>query len=189
MKKLIYGGIILAILGTSFFSCEKKDVKESVEVSNLKNDSSTDKNTGINAKVCEECWALAVAIIGVIEPVRFHRGTDNRPRDGVNCGCNQCFGACWAPGSAPYNGNSGVTGRIALSEIVDGFTTIYFLDALPSNFETEFGIDDPLNIYLDDETFITLKMGEYSAENSRGVINPDGENLQVYGSVRVEAVQ
>jgi hypothetical protein len=196
---MIYGMVFLAIVGISFVGCEKKDVKKTNEISNMNsetqsdNSSSTVKPTGpgVNAKVCEECWAMATLIITIITPDAFHRGTSSRPRDGVNCGCTQCFGMCWtANNTAPYTNSSGDgLGEIAISEIVNGWTTIYFLNELPSNFETEFGIDDPYDITLADNSIITLKTGEYTAEASRGVLNPDGENLQVYGSVRVEAVQ
>ncbi len=190
MKKLIYGGIILAILGTSFFSCEKKNVKESDETTASVIDSQYDENGAAVNKDCEECWALTTLIITIIAPDALHRGTSSRPRDQVNCGCTQCFGMCWRDNNtAPYtNSNGDGLGEIAISEIVDGWATIYFLNGLPSNFETEFGIDDPYDIELDDNSILTLKTGEYKAVESNGVINPEGENLQVYGYVRVEAV-
>jgi hypothetical protein len=190
MKKLIYGGLILGLLGTGIFSCEKKEVRESDGISASVNDSQYDENGTVVNKDCDQCWALATLLITIITPDAFHRGTESRKRDGVSCSCSACFGMCWDNNSAPHNtGNLPGVGSVAFSEIVDGHTTIYFLDGLPSNFETEFGIDDYLNVYLEDDTFITLEPGEYSAQESMGVINPDDENLQVYGSVKVAVVQ
>jgi hypothetical protein len=104
---------------------------------------------------------ITIIIEIVIEPIRLARATTDRPRDGFNCGCNECFGVCNAPlNLAPH--------RLGIGPIDDDQITMYFLDSLPNNFETEFGVDEVVNLTTNNGHEYSIKPGIYTAVQESG---------------------
>src|SRR5690554_8110198 len=86
MKKLIYGTLFLAIVGICIVACKK-------EITNQTEDPKVETNKkGENENYEKSNWPISIGI--TFEPLRIHRATTDRPRDGKNCGCNECFGLC-----------------------------------------------------------------------------------------------
>jgi len=141
----------------------------SISIFGILSINSCKKSTAIDdvkSKTPQFLTAGGINIDVPFEPIRLARATTDRNRDGKNCGCNECFGLCNRPITSAYSGESGYIG---LTQINETTVRIYFLYNLPSNFETEFGIDETTVIECENITY-TLKIGEYSAVESNGLV-------------------
>ncbi|RLD54240.1 MAG: hypothetical protein DRJ01_18310 [Bacteroidetes bacterium] len=160
--------LTILLIGIFFaFSCEK-NTENSKEVNSSP---ALLKASGVNVDV-------------PFEPIRLARATTNRPRDGKNCGCNECFGLCNRPITSAYNGESSLIG---INQIDSNTVQIYFLYNLPSNFDEEFGIDETTTLLCQNVTY-TLKIGEYNAIESTGYVYSEylTENIEYFGVVEVD---
>jgi hypothetical protein len=185
MKKLIYGGLFLALLGMGFVSCEKDEV--STDKNKQTNSSKPFNTANENNKDCPECWLAAIAVLGeIVADASLHRGTTDRGRDGMNCGCGQCFGMCWPNNIIGDDALDGDVTDFAISDPVEGNSIIYFLGDLPSHFEQEFGIDNEISIVKNSDTLFTIKKGVYSAHKKDGIIESESHGeLNYSGFVNV----
>lgn len=180
MKKLILGltgmGIALVLV---FAACQKdemaKDTLQSKVVTNDTSDNYTEKDSGVEVTV-------------PFEPIRIHRGTTDRNRDGKNCGCDECFGLCNAPLITDPDGNSNKhESYIAIETINTSEAYIYFLNQKPFNFEEEFGIDEPVKVILNKNRSIYFEEGLYNAQYEEGTVYNQFTNksIKYFGKVKV----
>jgi len=182
IKELNKGEVLVLLVNTA------KDKK--VDLQQMSYDKPINIVDG-NEKICEECIAAALAIVvGVVSDASLHRGTTDRPRDGRNCGCGQCFGMCWPNNiigdDAFDEALDGVGIDIAIGGQINGNSTIYFLDKLPDHFETEFGIDHEISVVKNNRTLVTIEEGVYSAKSEEGILESDAYgDLKYYGYVTV----
>ena len=97
-KKNILKLLMLLLIPTAlvFYSCEKEEMAESTEASEVITDEAETKIGPITINFdFEICWT-------------WHRKTRNRLRDGFDCACQDCFGICnvafgWGNLAAPVD--------------------------------------------------------------------------------------
>lgn len=177
MKKLIYGTLFLALVGICIVACKK-------EITNQTEDPKVETNKkGENENYEKSNWPISIGI--TFEPLRIHRATTDRPRDGKNCGCNECFGLCNAPALGDGRNEESILGVELINE---EFATIYFLHKKPNNFEKEFGIDEVVTTKLNNGQTINFHIGEYFAIYNEGVFydKKTGKKHKYYGNVNVK---
>jgi hypothetical protein len=180
MKKLVYSGIFLALVGIGFVACEK-EVQNNMQESYIQK-SNPDKSITNNDHEKLD-WPISIGI--TFEPLRIHRATTERPRDGKNCGCNECFGLCNAPAIGDGNNDESFIG----GELLDSeYAVLFFLNKKPVNFETEFGIDEEVKLNFTSGHTIKVKTGEYAAVYEEGTIKDNSTNTkyQYFGKVKVK---
>lgn len=177
MKKLIYGTLFLAVVGIGFVACEKEITNE-LQKSKIESEKEGENNNQEKAN-----WPFSIGI--TFEPLRIHRATTDRPRDGKNCGCNECFGLCNAPALGDGSNDESVLGVELINE---KSATIYFLNKKPQNFEKEFGIDEVVTTKLNNGKIIKFQVGEYSADYQEGIFYDKNtqQNYNYYGKVNVD---
>jgi len=165
MKKVMFSALALSIVMIlSMNSCQKEKLVNNNE-----------KNVNIE-KVGP---GGSITVSG-----KPHRSTEDRPRDGKNCGCNECFGLCDL--SVDIEVSYSV---IIINPINTTISRIYFTEDLP-NFEEEFGIDEDLIIPKEAlssgkyKSYI-LKQGVYSFVEEKGTINNGVKDIHTYGFVDV----
>lgn len=153
----------------------------------------------------QEVYELASSpSIGICLRGNIHRIIKNRPRDGKECDCKDCFGLCKVrigPCITRVGGHSGLDDFPLYMEIneFENVGKIYFLAAVnPDEDEyDEFGIDEDLIFDIPSTTSMMggsfkIKEGEYQYVKSQSVngdmvynLNTD-EYVNSYGSVIVE---
>lgn len=177
MKKLINGFLVIIAVIFLTMSCKKEitNQTEKEKVGSIKEEN--------NENFEKSNWPFSIGI--TFEPLRIHRATTDRPRDGKNCGCNECFGLCNSPALGDGSSSESVLGVELIDENI---ATIYFLHEKPKNFENEFGIDEVVSTKLNSGKTIKFHRGEYKAVYKEGKYfdKTTGENHNYYGSVNVK---
>ena len=183
MKKIIIFGAMALTVGMFIYSCEKEEIKS--------DEKTTQKSENFNAKSASNANSnanlpddiITPAFWDIFEPIRVHRGTTERNRDGKNCGCNECFGICNAPVEV-----GGVGAVIGIQELPNNRALIVFLHRKPNHFESEFGVDSEviLSSASSKKTY-RIKPGLYEAiDNSGELTLPSGKRARYFGSVIVD---
>jgi hypothetical protein len=162
MKKLIYGGLLIAAVGIGFIGCEK-DITET----NDKIENSQDNKLSISLQEFQNILSINNAEKAgpgwekFKKWVKAHTGNTQRYNDGQavcmgNGGCGPCPGVCF--GSTMYDGgdNGELTdeeynlGLRAISlSILESSNEYLLLIAFPTIFENEFISND---IFIIDDT-------------------------------------
>ena len=112
-----------------------------------------------------------------------YRATKDRPRDHKNCGCKECFGICDVSISVGFE----FTEVVIIPDADNGVARIYFTKEL-SNFDTEFGIDNDIEIppqALENKGInsLVLKTGIYTFNEVQDDIVVGSENYVTHGYV------
>ncbi|MCT4562369.1 MAG: hypothetical protein N4A41_13450 [Crocinitomicaceae bacterium] len=171
MKKKIIALAILPITIISAITLNSCD-KDEIEAAEVKNTVVTTEEE-LNQRAP---WPpINVDVDITFEPIRLARATTDRNRDHKDCGCNECFGVCNRPliknpgGSGYLEGAIGV--KLGIEQLTDDEVMLYMIgDEYPSNFEEEFGIDEPV-VLLGEAGSYTLKTGVYQAIAEQGTKN------------------
>lgn len=176
MKNLIYLGIATIVLASiGFVSCEKKDLTNDQELTETNNSS---ENSGDFVE--KAAWPPNINIDLPFEPIRLARAKSTPNHAGRICGCNECFGLCNRPIE------NGVAGVIAVQKISETKATLFILENFPSNFEEEFGVDEPVTFTNERSRYI-IKPGLYNAVKEEGeAIDPNGNTHRYFVKVNVE---
>lgn len=122
--------------------------------------------------------------IGIKISGKPHRKTTNRRRDGVNCGCDQCFGLC--------DVSVGLDAGYSFDVVVPANSTvgtIYFPETI-DHAESEFGIDEDLSIsggalQAQGVSSLTFLTGLYEYHSETVTYEFDGESHTSFGYVTV----
>lgn len=167
LKKMIFGGLYLALVGIGFIGCEKDHLPTTVQ-----NEDAKIFHNDNQLKVADGGWWE------IFDEIRIHRATTERKRDGKNCGCNECFGLCNAPHGK---------GIIAVNNIDGKTATIAIINTSGINdFDKEFGVDEPIELN-NGHYEVTIRKGVYTAERKDGVIKTEnGNEYNYYAIVHVQ---
>lgn len=157
MKKLIYGGLFLALVGIGIVACQK-----------ISENPGSSTNTEVSSNSSVEKVGPGFRIF----TVQLHRPEGKINHSGVDCNCVFCAGFCefkWFPDrfNAPTVGVDFISGTTA---------RLYFFDDLDVDDVSTpiFYIDNDVLIPGDED--VTLESGEYSVNASEGVIEFDHES-------------
>lgn len=165
MKQLFFRVFFLLFLTSIVSSCNKEKDGE------IKFEGKTP-----NVQIAKNTWPPSINIDIPFEPIRLARSTTDRPRDGKDCGCNECFGICNRPWEG-LSSDQGIFASIGVEQLSKSEANIYILNSLPSNFESEFGIDEPVYLKNNSGTILyTIRPGEYNAVHEENFVRCDGNN-------------
>jgi len=170
MKKLIIFFIaIISSFSLILHSCNKSDLPP--------------KNT--DKKVATTEIIPSAPSAGPIITIKFkpYRATTHRPKDGKNCGCSFCFGAC------DFTIELEFPTMLINPDTSANTAEIYILSDLP-NAESTFGIDGLLSVpssYLSGTGLnsLTLLTGEYVYYPETEVFTINSVTYTSYGHVTV----
>lgn len=177
MKKLVYGSLFLALVGILFVSCNKEDKS---------NDLIIHEGDELSPMMQKAQWPPSINIDITFDVIRLARAKTTENHAGRICACNECFGICNKPWDAGIAGSF-----IGVEQVSDSVANLYLLNELPSNFEVEFGIDEPVSLRTNSTSgakVYNIKPKVYTAINEEGYVHcpANNRNYSYFTKVRVE---
>lgn len=187
MKKLIYGGLFLALVGTLITSCTKEQDESRAKNEVLEIEENLQSQ--YNQKVLGSGPGIRIFT------VEIHRPVGKTNRHGQPCECRICVGFCdfeWFPDFS-YSGPEGNDATLAIEAIGENLVRMYFFDSLDLDGAYMDRLNNPLfhideNILLDDgESTTIIFAGEYSLYLEGGILETEEGEFEYNSFIDVEA--
>jgi hypothetical protein len=164
MKNLIYGSLLLALVGIGVISCVKEVVTDTVQDKSLNETINLEKAAGPGIRIFT---------------VQLDRPAGKTNKYGVDCDCAMCGGFCdfeWFPDFSYNPGDDNSKPTVAVELIDSKKAKLYFFETLDVD-----NVDNPIfhidsNVKIDDGVLVTeLVSGEYPVTNEKeNILYKDG---------------